>query len=408
MDRAFDWHRIVILHGYAGSGKSTTAIEFAEWYWNTAGQRDAIVYSSFEVHTTLEILLDQFGRICDHLFGAYRDIWSTSSYEEKKQFVFEVLKNKRVLWIWDNVEALGGFPLGAETMWASDERREIVDFVQQAKATKARFLFVSRRSKEPLFETSIYPVSMSPMRPQDRAALARSLARAGSDLNTEMWGPLLEFSQGNPLAITAIVDNAVRNKASTEEEVAHLVSDLKAGIAVFEGEVGRSLDASLRYGFDQAFADGECKKLALLILFQGFVNLPVFQILSRKDQPYALEAIEEWSEEELIDVLDRANEIGLLRNVAGNAYKIHPAYPGFFRSEFEKFYDGFQADVTRAFVAGIAGWANFLMLERERGEVESIALLGLRSLTCTMRSISRLATSVGGRVWRHARVVGVI
>ena len=37
LDRALDTDRVVLLHAYAGSGKSTTAAEFARWYQATGG-----------------------------------------------------------------------------------------------------------------------------------------------------------------------------------------------------------------------------------------------------------------------------------------------------------------------------------------------------------------------------------
>ena len=32
LDRAFDAHPVVLLHAYAGQGKTATAVEFARWY----------------------------------------------------------------------------------------------------------------------------------------------------------------------------------------------------------------------------------------------------------------------------------------------------------------------------------------------------------------------------------------
>jgi hypothetical protein len=40
LDRAFDTHRVVLLHAYAGSGKTSTAVEFARWYTATGGLTD--------------------------------------------------------------------------------------------------------------------------------------------------------------------------------------------------------------------------------------------------------------------------------------------------------------------------------------------------------------------------------
>ncbi len=37
LDRAFDSHPVVLLHAYAGQGKTATAVEFARWYAMTGG-----------------------------------------------------------------------------------------------------------------------------------------------------------------------------------------------------------------------------------------------------------------------------------------------------------------------------------------------------------------------------------
>ena len=37
LDRAFDTQQMVLLHAFAGAGKSSTAAEFARWYHTTGG-----------------------------------------------------------------------------------------------------------------------------------------------------------------------------------------------------------------------------------------------------------------------------------------------------------------------------------------------------------------------------------
>jgi hypothetical protein len=60
LDRAFDAHPVVLLHAFAGAGKSSTAAEFARWYQATGGLDlpghpewpGAVLWSSFEHHLT--------------------------------------------------------------------------------------------------------------------------------------------------------------------------------------------------------------------------------------------------------------------------------------------------------------------------------------------------------------------
>jgi hypothetical protein len=53
LDRAFDTQSIVLLHAYAGSGKTATAAEFARWYALTGGVEGAVLFTSFERYKPL-------------------------------------------------------------------------------------------------------------------------------------------------------------------------------------------------------------------------------------------------------------------------------------------------------------------------------------------------------------------
>lgn len=66
------------------------------------------------------------------------------------------------------------------------------------------------------------------------------------------WRPLLRFTQGNPLTLTVLVGQALRDRLKSREQIEHVVERLRAGEAVFEDEASegrtRSLAASLAYG----------------------------------------------------------------------------------------------------------------------------------------------------------------
>jgi len=63
LDRAFDRQRIVLLHAYAGSGKTTAAAEFARWYSETGGIDGPVLFASFEQRLPLARVLDQIGQV---------------------------------------------------------------------------------------------------------------------------------------------------------------------------------------------------------------------------------------------------------------------------------------------------------------------------------------------------------
>ena len=110
LDRAFDEHTVVLLHAYAGQGKTTTAVEFARWYAQTGGlgPQPIVLFTSFESHTDLADVLNEIGQ------QAIQDWTSINELQEKRQRVQQVLRQVPVLWIWDNVEPVAGFPAGTE------------------------------------------------------------------------------------------------------------------------------------------------------------------------------------------------------------------------------------------------------------------------------------------------------
>ena len=53
----------------------------------------------------------------------------------------------------------------------------------------------------------------------------------------------------------------------------------------------RSLGASLAYGFEHAFTEGEKKVLALLHLFQGFVEVNALCVMGSQEAWWCLEEV---------------------------------------------------------------------------------------------------------------------
>jgi hypothetical protein len=144
LDRAFDRQRIVLLHAYAGSGKTTAAAEFARWYSETGGIDGPVLFTSFEQHQPLARVLDQIGQAFGKDLEQAGVNWSARSDAERREIALQVLSQIPVLWIWDNVEPVAGFPKGTESKWTPEEQRELADFLRAARETKAKFVLTSR------------------------------------------------------------------------------------------------------------------------------------------------------------------------------------------------------------------------------------------------------------------------
>ncbi len=393
LDRAFDTESIVLLHAFAGSGKTATSAEFARWYAMTGGlDGGAVLFTKFEHYTPLRTVLGHLGEVFAPTLEQSGLNWSAiTETEQMREVALQVLRQIPVLWIWDNVEPITGFPKGTESAWSEDEQKELVDFLRDAKESKARFLLTSRREETDWLGDLPRRIIIPPMPMMERVQLARALAeRAGSKLtDVEDWRPLLDFTQGNPLTITVLVGQALRDGLRTKRQIGDFVEKLRAGEAAFEDEASegrsKSLGASLSYGFENAFTEDERKQLALLHLFQGFVDVDVLKVMGLAELGPRVPKVHGLTREAGIRLLDGAAEVGLLTAHCRGFYTVHPALPWFFRSLFDKYCPehpdahsaapGRRLVATRAFVQAISGLADHCFWQYERGKRDAIDAL---------------------------------
>lgn len=375
LDRAFDTQRIVLLHGYAGTGKTATAAEFARWYKLTGGLEGPVLFTSFEHYTPLPRVLDRLGEV----FGAAlenSDVnWLALEERQRRDAALQVLTQVPALWIWDNVEPIGGFPKGRNAAWSDEEQLELVNFLRDAAQTKAKFLLTSRRDeREWLGETLPRRIAVPPMPMQERAQLAHALAeRQGKRLtDVDDWRPLLRFTAGNPLTITVLVGQALREGIKTREQVEAFVQQLRSGEADFDDDENegrdRSLHASLSYGFEHAFDRDELKKLAVLSVFHEAIEAALICEMGNPERPHCLAELKGISRDAVSGLLMRAAEIGLIsraENVLDPAksecFLLHPAVPWFLKGLAAKYETDANLRATRAFVYAMAWCAQSMV-----------------------------------------------
>jgi hypothetical protein len=296
LDRAFDTQQVVLLHALAGAGKTSTAAEFARWYQLTgglgyAGGDGPVLFTSFEQHRPLARILDQVGEIFQAELEAAGVHWLTLDDAQRRGVAAQVLGQVPVLWIWDNVEPVAGFPTGTESAWSAEEQQELAGFVRAVRGTKAKVLVTSRRDERGWLGELPARVRLPAMPMGERVQLARALvAKQGHRLGgVEDWRPLLAYTQGNPLTVTVLVCQALRDRLRSRAQVEGFVARLQAGeqgLADDEREGRtRSLGASLGYGFTHAFDQAERAQLALLHLFQGVVDVDALAMMGDLGQP---------------------------------------------------------------------------------------------------------------------------
>jgi len=96
LDRAFDGDQIVLLHAWAGAGKTSTAVEFARWYALTGGA-GGVLFTSFEHHLTLARLLNQVGDRFGPALERSGVPWATLDDKRRRDVAVQVLAQVPVL-----------------------------------------------------------------------------------------------------------------------------------------------------------------------------------------------------------------------------------------------------------------------------------------------------------------------
>jgi CHAT domain/Phage integrase family len=226
LDRAFDTQQVVLLHAWAGAGKTTTAVEFARWYQFTGGLTfprgdGRLLFTSFQQHTPLAQVLDEVGQAFAGDLEAAGIRWLVLDDAQRRRLALQVLEQVPVLWVWDNVEPIAGFPTGVSSAWTDAEQAELRGFLRELQHTKAKVLLTSRRDERAWLGDLPRRVELPPMPMADRLQLVRAVANRHGQRQTHVddWRPLLAFSQGNPLTLTVLVGQALREGIRSKEQM---------------------------------------------------------------------------------------------------------------------------------------------------------------------------------------------
>jgi tetratricopeptide (TPR) repeat protein len=203
-------------------------------------------------------------------------------------------------------------------------------------------LLTSRRDEHAWLGDLPARVRLPAMPMRESLQLAAALAaRHGASLAGADWRPLLRYAAGNPLTITVLAGQALRENLTSTAGIDAFVTRLRAGEAQLEaGEDAalgrtRSLAASLSYGFARAFTDTQRSQLAVLHLFRDIADVDVLSFMG--DPRTGEDAVPELaglSRDTGIALLGRAADIGLLTSLGGGYYRIHPALPWYFTTLF--------------------------------------------------------------------------
>lgn len=341
LDRAYDQNRIVMLHGDAGGGKTTTAVEFGRWYLATGGlaipdqgqDLTVVLFSSLTQYRPLPRLLNDIAGAFDQQLDASGISWlALTDPAQRYRVIMQVLQAVPVLWIWDAVDAAEGSSAATDSPWSPADRLELGAFLQDVSVTKARVLLTSRRAAGPDWlgelpaRLALRPLPMREAFQLTQAVAVRHDRPVGDAAD---WRPLLRFAAGNPLAVTLLTSQALREGLTSSVQIEEFAARLRSGASGLDDDLFQGLSLPLTVAFDHildaAFSDAERSQLTVLRLFQGTVDVEAFVFMGDQDNPGWLTELATLDRESGTALLDRAAKIGVLTALGGGTYTIPPA-----------------------------------------------------------------------------------
>ena len=263
-------------------------------------------------------MLNQIGQLFAPMLQASGIEWhALNDNAARRRLVLQILQQIPVLWIWDNVEPIAGFPTGSESLWTPQEQSDLADFLKQIKldrATQAKILLTSRRDEGKWLGRVPQRIKMPRMRATDASRLAIEIGAERKLDRSQIghWQPLLDYCAGNPLTLRIIAGQAVRMGLQNRDQIAAFIQAVRDGEQQIEDEDAaegrdRSLGASLDYGFRNAFQPDELPIIALLHLFQGTVDVQALVWMGEGE--HALPELKGKTPDHLSNLLDRARAI---------------------------------------------------------------------------------------------------
>lgn len=260
------------------------------------------------------------------------------------------------LWVWDDLEQ-------------AEDRDFLIELLRDLAETRCKVLLVSRSGEDWLGSLPCR-IALPPMPMEECGELTIRIAARHGLAVTELlsFGPLLKFAQGNPLTLSSLLEQALREGRRSREEVEAFLAGLRL-------EEGSGLLGSLSQGYERAFGEEDRRRLALLHLFREHVDLNVLCWMGRPEAPWCLAPIQDLGHGTWAALFDRAVEAGLLAARGGGVYVVHPALPLFFRDLFESRWKGAELSVARAFTESMAGLGSFCHRELQAGNRGAAAAL---------------------------------
>ena len=238
----------------------------------------------------------------------------------------QVLRENRLLIIWDNFEVVRGMPGGSipGTMGKGDQDL-LQRFLAALRGGKTKVLLTSRSPEDWLDASNRFAVSIGGLRGEERweycSAILRDLGLR-VDREDGHLAELMDQLDGHPLAMRVLLPELER--APARELISRFASNLQAGSGDEDDKTEGKLFATLR--FVQDGLPNELTPLLLpLSLHERFIDADHLEAMARQVDA-------SWTRASIDGFLQTLGVAGLVREVGQAVYDLHPLLTRYLRA----------------------------------------------------------------------------
>ncbi|MHB9107037.1 MAG: tetratricopeptide repeat protein [Armatimonadota bacterium] len=308
----------VLIHGLGGVGKSTLARGFCAWLAQTGGLGDGCFWLSFQEIRSAEYVINRLG---EQFFGPQ---FGAAPLEERFASLVAMLREHRVLIVWDNFESARGIEGTEITPNLPPEDRELLaHLLASLRGGASKVLITSRSLEDWLGPQRRFIVQLGGLDGEERweycAAILCDLDLQARQDDPDLVG-LVEQLRGHPLAMRAMLSRLDR---MTPRQALDALQNNLAVFQTVDDEVAR-LYATISFA-TESLSLTDRALLVPLAMHEGFVNAKLLEIIAKHAETA-------WSRAQIDRVLATLATAGLLRNIGQMTYEIHPLLTSYLRT----------------------------------------------------------------------------